>query len=85
MILIPVPVTASILRAGEGRWTVIKGGLKTLAPTDIDFRPSRGAVRVPNGTESLLTLRWRAGGEWIRTSGSAMRSHRQQRGPGRAA
>jgi hypothetical protein len=26
-----------------------------------------------------------AGGEWIRTSGSAMRSHRQQRGPGRAA
>jgi hypothetical protein len=26
-----------------------------------------------------------AGGEWIRTSGSAMRSDRQQRGPGRAA
>ena len=26
-----------------------------------------------------------AGGEWIRTSGSAMRSHRQRRGPGRAA
>ena len=26
-----------------------------------------------------------AGGEWIRTSGSAMRSHRQPRGPGRPA
>jgi hypothetical protein len=34
------------------------------------------------GTKSSQTRRW---GEWIRTSGSAMRSHRQQRGPGRAA
>jgi hypothetical protein len=38
------------------------------------------------GTSPVSTfVRLSAGGEWIRTSGSAMRSHRQQRGPGRAA
>jgi hypothetical protein len=39
-------------------------------------------LEAPRGTESSQLT---GGGGWIRTSGSAMRSHRQQRGPGRAA
>ena len=35
--------------------------------------------------EEPKVCRLSAGGEWIRTSGSAMRSHRQPRGPGRPA
>src|SRR6516164_8914374 len=51
---------------------------------------SSTAIRAGNnvpaaGAEEPIVRRLTAGGKWIRTSGSAMRSRRLQRGPGRAA
>src|SRR6516225_614257 len=44
-----------------------------------------GMVDRPIKYSLLVRNRLAAGGEWIRTSGSAMRSYRQRRGPGHAA
>jgi hypothetical protein len=48
----------------------------------LTIKPQLDGVNVP--AEEPMVRRLSTGGKWIRTSGSAMRSHRQQRSPGRA-
>ena len=54
--------------------------LALFAATADEVCPAPG----PSG-ERRVRIGFTAGGKWIRTSGSAMRSHREQRSPGRAA
>ena len=71
--------------AARRRRATVESGRRTTTSTAGSFSKRQPAALAPTGpvvlrgTESLLTHRWRAGGERIRTFGSVMRWHRRQR------
>ena len=66
---------------GASEWLCLRQDPELAAEVIVPLRPDRNrAAQHRRGPQSLLTHRWRAGGEWIRTFSSAMPRRRRELG-----